>query len=119
VALVEHRLRELDLALEPAHDSRAVVRTIIAMMLTMPSARGVGADPEAVAGAYVMALGDLPQWAIDDAAMRFARGQVPKHNAAFAPSAAEIRQEAERMIAPVKWEAMQLRRILEAKVVAR
>ena len=113
---IDRRMTELHAALEPVGDPRAIERTLIAMMLAIPSSRATGDEPKAVAAAYVMVLGDLPLWSINDSAMRFARGEVPKHNAAFAPSAAELRQEAERVMAPLRTELTALQRVRDGKV---
>jgi len=54
-------------------------------------------DPAAVVGVYVEALASYGEENIRRAAGRFMRGEVEGHNAAFAPSTAEIAAECERL----------------------
>lgn len=56
-------------------------------------------ETEALIGDYGMILDDLPAWAIIDACTRFARGKVTDRRNAFTPTAAEIHEVADGLVA--------------------
>ena len=98
-------------------DGRTVDRTINAMMLSFPSGRAGGAEADAVIGAYRFALSDMPPWAVTDAVKAFMRGQVRSANPAFPPSAAEVHDEAARLIAPIRAELVRWEQILGGQLI--
>jgi hypothetical protein len=113
---IRDRVEQLRAAIE-ARDPRATQRAIAGMMLSYPSGRASGDEAAAVVAAYVNALSDLPPWAITEAVNRFIRGHVPAANAAFAPSGAEIHQEARKVVTPLLAELRTLDRLLEGETM--
>jgi len=56
-------------------------------------------DAEAMLGAYASTLDDLPAWAIVQACERFARGKVTDRRNSFTPTAAEVHEVADGLVA--------------------
>lgn len=108
---IENRIAEIEASLAQ-RNARSVERSIAAMMLSIPSGRASGDEARAIVSAYVATLGDMPPWAVERAAMRFAGGEVTTANPAFAPSGAEVRKETDRLLVPYRAEIMRLRQIL-------
>lgn len=98
-AWIERRVAAIEAALA-ARDTDLTKRAVTSMMLSIPSGRATGDEAKAVVAAYVMVLGDTPAWAVAAAATAYMRGEVRGANAAFAPSAAEMHQEARRRMTP-------------------
>ena len=91
---------------------------IIALLGGFPT---YGADRDAAAAVVSLvcaALRDLPTWAVQEAAGRFARGSVRiPWDPAKAPSAPQIRAEALQCLLPVETELHRLNAILDATLV--
>lgn len=98
-AWIERRVETIEAALAQ-RDNALTARAVTSMMLSIPSGRASGDEAKAVVAAYVMVLGDTPPWAVTAAATAYMRGEVKGANAAFAPSAAEMHQEARRRMTP-------------------
>lgn len=110
------RLAVLANALE-ARDQRALERIVAGLLLSFPSGRASGAEAQVVVGAYVSAMSDLPPWAVNEAARRWTRGQVPGANTTFPPSSAELYGVAETIVQAFKFEEAMLERMLSGVVV--
>lgn len=108
---IERRIAEIEASLA-VRDTRRVERSVAAMMLSIPSGRANGDEARAIVSAYVATLADMPPWVVERAAMRFASGEVANVNRAFAPSGAEVRKEADRLLVPYRAEIMRLQQIL-------
>lgn len=95
-----------------ARSPQSLRAAISALMLSYPSSRASGDEAKAIIAAYEYALADLPTWAVAEAVQRFIRGKVAGANAAFAPSSAEVRTEAEKATKPITDERDKLGRLL-------
>lgn len=110
---ISARIARLDANIE-VRDPRQLERAVTGMLLSFPSGRAAD-DAELVVAAYVNTLSDLPAWAVNEAAKRWARGQGGSNsNPAFPPSAAQLHQLATMVVGPVRAEAAHLRRLLAA-----
>jgi len=69
-----------------------VLGAVTRLLLALPSKAAGEATGEAKAEAYMMALEDLPAWAVTAAVRRWYRGECgPNHNYTFAPAPATLR----------------------------
>ncbi len=90
------RRGELKRWLAPA--GRSVTEPVLGLLTAMPSQSAGGVDPAMRVVTFVEDLGDLPLFAVARACSDFRRGIVgSKH---WAPTAAEIREQAEKIAAP-------------------
>lgn len=116
---VEARLELLEKRLGERSDS-VIARSVTGLLLTYPNARPTGEEAEILVAAFVMALSDLPPWAVTEAATRWMRGDVPDGiNTGFAPSAGDLHKLAREIVMPFWLEQQKLRDMLKAEVVDR
>jgi hypothetical protein len=96
-SLFAARRDELKRWLAPA--GRTVAEPVLGLLTAMPSQSAGGVDPAMRVVTFVEDLGDLPLFAVTRACSDFRRGVVgsSKH---WAPTAAEIREQAEKIAAP-------------------
>lgn len=111
-AALQSRYRLIAGALDQ-RDRRQIGQAVVDMLATFQR-RSTDDEARVVAAAYVAVLSDLPPWAVMQAAMRFARGQVADHHPGFPPSAAELHREADRIVSPWRDERADIAAVLDA-----
>jgi hypothetical protein len=118
---IKVRLGDLHRALLPLERSIAekerAARAVAAMLSGWVNARV--ADPAAKVSAYVVTLGDLPVWAVEQVCAEVARGHVDGLDPDFPPSAARLHQLGEEAIARLRKEAADLVAVNSATLEAR
>jgi len=62
--------------------------------LLAPYAQSASGDPKEIVGAYIDAISDIPTMYVSEAARRHNAGKVPRHSLSFAPTPAELADEA-------------------------
>lgn len=77
-----------------------------------------GVETEAEVAGFMMALGDLPAFALNEAARRVICGDAGGLSRTFVPTPAEMRALAVEIRGPAKWHAMQLEKLLIASPVS-
>lgn len=75
-----------------------------------------GRDAAAMVGAYMVALADLPAWAVEAACMRAVRGGVAGLNPDFAPTAARLHGLAREAMADATAERVKISEVLRARI---
>lgn len=80
------------------------------------SRHGDDASGAAEAAGYLLALADLPAFALQEAARRIVMGEAGLSRT-FAPTPAEMRAVAFSVMAPAKYHARQLEKLLSAEVI--
>lgn len=111
---MQGRLSTLRRSLE--HRDRAQARTtLVAFLASYGSNRGSEADAEMQIASYLAVMGDMPPWAIAEAARACTRGGYGAEASAFAPSAAQFHEVAARVLQPYAAEAEQLETALSAR----
>ena len=107
--LFEARVAELKRCLSPAGNSLA--EPILALLTAMPSQSGAGLDQAMRLATFIEDLGDLPFFSVERACRDFRTGKAgDKH---WAPTVAEIRDQAGCYVAPYRVELADLEEILE------
>ena len=105
----------------PDDDTTAEAQTLIVltkMMLVLPAAKQNEASAEARGEAYMMALNDLPTWAVAAAVRRWYRGDAgDRHDYHWAPSPAELRALTIIELYRVKGRTAMLRNLLRAELL--
>jgi len=116
-AAIERRAGELAAALV-AIDTDAMATSLADMLLGF-TMQGLGdSGHEGRARSYMMALDDLPAWAVADACRRWLRKEAgPEFNYAFAPTPPILRGLAETSRLRVAVQLSQLRKLLDAHVI--
>lgn len=113
VALFRSRLEAVTDALD-YRDPKLIEGVAYRLLLAFQRRAGE-ADAKAIAKTYAGVLGDMPPWAVAEAAGRYARRQVPGHNPSFPPSTAELAEAARKILEPFQLEAANLRAVVEMK----
>lgn len=97
---------------------RKIMRLVAEMLAGFGSARASEEEAEIIAAQYAAALGGLPVWAVERACGRFSRGEVEasevgsKHlDRAFAPSTAQLRMVADKVVKPFVEDLYRIRMI--------
>lgn len=91
------------------------------MLMAYPTSGGSEEAGRARAGAYLVALDDVPPWAIAEAVRRWHRGEggFSGSNYRFAPAPAELRFAAMHILQPAKQAISHLNSILSALTIER
>lgn len=91
------------------------------MLMAYPMAGGSEESGRARAGAYLVALDDIPPWAINEAIRRWHRGEGggKDSNYRFAPAPAELRFASMQILQPAKQTIVHLESILTALTIER
>lgn len=90
------------------------------MLMAYPTSGGSEESGRARAGAYLVALDDVPPWAIAEAIRRWHRGEGSNGgNHRFAPAPAELRFATMQILQPAKQTAAHLNSILNALTIER
>lgn len=112
---VDVRLQRLNSRLFPA--SAAEVGQVVGMVRSCLRSRASDAvASEAEVAGFMLALSDLPSFALNEAARRLICGEAGLSRT-FAPTPAELRGLTVEIRAPAKWHAMQLGKLLIAEVI--
>lgn len=98
-------------------DARDVAKAITGLLKAFPHSKVDVAEAAERVTAYGSELADLPLWAIEATCAAFRGGKVARESHTFAPSAAEVRIEAEKRLAPVYAEGTQIAKVLGARVI--
>lgn len=94
------RARSSTLARSLAHrDAGELARIIAGLFAAFPSGKATPDEARTTMGAYVAVLGDLPPWAVAEAAKAWLRGGHGAVASAFAPSAAQLHEAAAHRVA--------------------
>lgn len=112
---VEARLSSLTLRLSAASE-REVATAVAVVRSCLRSRQADEASGEAEAAGFVMALSDLPAFALHEAARLIVQGEAGL-NRAFAPTPAEMRSVAVAAMSKAKYHAWQLAKLLSAEVI--
>ena len=121
---IEAKVRDLRMVCE-ADDSQANQKARLGLLATMlmayPMAGGSEESGKARANAYLVALDDLPPWAIADAIRKWHRGEGGGKdcNYRFAPAPAELRFAVMQILQPAKQTIAHLESVLSALTVER
>lgn len=106
---IAHRLEAIRRALLPLDRAMAERERAARVVNTMLTCWNLRQDiRETKAAMYVLALGDLPVWAVEQACQDVARGLVEGLDPDFPPSTARVHQLAEAVLAPLRKEAKRL-----------
>lgn len=114
--VIEARIAELRAA-RAAVDIDFAMAKVTELLLSFAGQAMNEAGAKARARGYIIALEDLPPWAIADACRRWLRGDAGEHNYNFAPSPPILRKVAESAVGIVDSQIAALDRLLTAKVV--
>lgn len=110
---------EVALLQTPAADKQASLDAAAAMLrITAVYLPRDMSDPErdAWGAAYADAVGDVPEWATQEALRRWHRGECGKEfDYRFAPKPAELRAIANAIAFLAAWQALTIRKLLEMK----
>ena len=99
------------------HRDRSQARTtLVAFLASYGSNRGSESDAEMQIASYLAVMGDIPPWAIAEAARAWTRGGYGAVASAFAPSAAQFHEVAAAIVRPYLVEAEQLEAVLSARM---
>lgn len=109
------RADELRASLTPA-EANEIGTEVLRLMAGYPSVRLTHEEAARLATTFVAALTGMPLWAIRKACMNWATGRAQGSNAAFPPSAPELRMAADTVARPRQYEAGSIRAILSATV---
>ena len=112
-ALLVERVAVIDGYLAPAQREEVAV-SISRLFLALASSTEDGVDAQTRALVYADVLGDLPPFAVQQAVDDYVRGHAGDRK--WAPTAAEVRAQAERYVAPWRAERRRIERALAAKV---
>lgn len=115
------KIRELEqfTKVVPSREVREASLGLIAKMLMAYPMAGSSAEAGSARGeAYLVALDDVPPWAISEAIKRWHKGQCgPDHNYRFAPAPAELREVAMKLIEPAAQTIYHLNLVLNALTI--
>jgi hypothetical protein len=109
---------EGDIGTEP---NKIRLGLVAQMLMAYPMAGGSEESGRARAGAYLVALDDIPPWAINEAIRRWHRGEGGGNgsNHRFAPAPAELRFAAMQILQPAKQTIAHLEAVLSALTIER
>lgn len=115
---LEARQSRLEAAIAPPtrESGPQALRAVMVMLAGMPSQGGGDLDMELRGEAMMMAIDDLPGWAILAQARRVIRGET-KLPRKFAPTPAEFREVVSDSLAPIRAELSEIDYILHAKII--
>ena len=106
---IAHRLEAIRRALLPLDRAMAERERAARVVNTMLTCWNLRQDArETKAAIYVLALGRLPVWSVEQACQDVARGLVEGLDPDFPPSTARVHQLAEAALAPLRKEAKRL-----------
>jgi len=99
------------------HRDRAASRATLATFLaSYGSSRGNEAEAEMTLNAYIVVMGDMPPWAVSEAAKAWTRGGYGAVASAFAPSAAQFHEVAGNIKRQYEAEAQRIESVLSARM---
>lgn len=124
IVAARQRLADIEAIVEPANDDAEDAQKLsmlTELFISKPSA-AMTATGAAVRGrSYMMALDDLPAWAIADAIKRWHRGEVdgiPREDLKWAPDTWALRQIASSLLEPYRAADQTIRALLQARPLA-
>lgn len=107
---------DLSTPLDAATVEANMLVIITKMLLAKPARRGSEQAGEAVGEAYMVALDDLPPWAVAAAVRRWHRGECGRErDYRWSPDSATLRDLASQEVAKVKGQIIAIRRLLAAE----
>jgi hypothetical protein len=113
-------LRTVSESDDSAENQKSRLGLVANMLMAYPMAGGSEETGRARSQAYLIALDDVPPWAIADTIKLWHRGQCgPDHNYRFAPAPAELRGAAMNLLQPVKQVIAHLESLLNAMTLER
>ena len=113
-------LRTVSQADDSAENQKSRLGIVANMLMAYPMAGGSEETGRARSQAYLIALDDVPPWAIADTIKLWHRGQCgPDHNYRFAPAPAELRGASMNLLQPVKQVISHLESLLNAMTLER
>ncbi len=116
-AALERRANALAGQLAPMRGEAQAARARAALAALFGSvATLAGRDAAAMVNSYMLALADLPAWAIERACVQAVRGGVPGLNPDFAPTAARLHEMARALIAEASAERLVIGDVLRARI---
>lgn len=113
---IEARIRELRAA-RAAVDIDMAMTAVTELLLSFSSQAMNEAGAKARARGYIVALEDLPAWAIAEACRLWLRGEAGEANYNFAPAPPVLRKIANTIASRVDHQRSVLERLLNAKIV--
>jgi len=103
-----------------AENQKSRLALVANMLMAYPMAGGSEESGRARAQAYLIAIDDIPPWAIAETIKLWHRGQCgPDHNYRFAPAPAELRNSAMQLLQPAKQVIAHLESLLNALTLER
>lgn len=111
---MEVRLSTLRSSLDQ-RDRKATEAIVAAFLASYGSTRGNDSEMRLVVGTFASVLSDIPPWAVAEAARAWTRGGYGATVSAFAPSAAQFYECAERIIRNYAREAGDIEALLSAE----
>lgn len=124
VGIAKAALANIETVLEAADDEAEddeKLALLTALFIAKPSAGMTELGAAARGKSYMIALYDLPAWAVEDAITRWYRGAVdgvPSEDFKWAPDTAMLRRIAVGLLEPYRENAKTIRLLLEAKPLA-
>ena len=115
-AAIEVRLAELRAALGQTNVDYSMAK-VTELLLSFPSQAVNEAGAKAKARGYIIALDDLPSWAVADACRKWLRGECGEQNYNFAPSPPQLRKFAEKSARLVSDQIKILEKLIAAQIV--
>lgn len=105
-------------ALEGRRDVDYSMAKVADLLLALTVGQGMTeGTAKAKARGYMVALDDLPSWAVAEACRRWLRGEAGDHNYNFPPLPPILREVAQHCANVLALERVQLQRLLEADVI--
>lgn len=113
-------LRTVSESDDSADNQKSRLGLVANMLMAYPMSGGSEESGRARSQAYLIALDDVPPWAIADTIKLWHRGQCgPDHNYRFAPAPAELRASAMHLLQPAKQVISHLESLLSAMTLER
>jgi hypothetical protein len=114
-------LRSISESDDSTENQKSRLGILATMLMAYPMAGGSEETGRARAGAYLLALDDVPPWAINVAVRRWHRGEGGGNGAnyRFAPAPAELRGAAMQVLQPAKQTIAHLTSVLNALTIER
>lgn len=120
IAAKVSELEAISISDDSQENQKSRLGLVANMLMAYPTAGGSEETGRARAGAYLMALDDVPPWAIAEACRRWHRGEGPKDaNYRFAPAPAELRFAAMEVLQPAKQTIAHFNALLTALTIER
>lgn len=119
--LIEQHVSHLDRIFlmtpeEESHHGNLTMVTITKMLLALPAKESTDLATEAKGEAYMLALEDVPNWAVQEAMRRWYRSECgPKYDYKWQPGPATLREVAMMEVYRVMGTRRKLREILSAE----